>query len=112
MNGASDGVGPAVALFVIDVQVDLAQDPATQIADATELRATLSTVLHHVRSVNAGLQTPHVRLVFVQHNDRDADDALAMGKPGWQLVFAPLTADGDWLVHKSDREPDNNACAS
>ncbi|KAI6845650.1 putative ATP binding protein [Hortaea werneckii] len=39
-----------------------------------------------------------IRIVFVQHNDKDPDDPIYEGKPTWELMFSPRKDDGAELL--------------
>ena len=95
------------ALFVIDVQVDLAQKADSEVPDAEAIREALSNLIKGVRDYNDTEKTnaaQKVQLVFVQHNDLDPEDPLAKGKPTWELVFKPNEHEGDWYISKDVRD--------
>lgn len=87
-----DTTNMATALFVIDIQNDLATDPATQIPHAERVKAAGHQILSTARTVlgaqNEGTATPGM-IVFVQHEEEPASGPLVPGSEPWKLVFEP-----------------------
>lgn len=95
------------ALFIIDVQVDIADQVDSEVPDASAIRETLDKLIKGVREHNhsrVSNDSEKVQLIFVQHNDRNPEDPLAKGKPTWELVFKPNEHEGDWYVTKDVRD--------
>lgn len=82
----------ATALFVIDIQNDLAADPATQIPHAERVKAVGDQILYAARTAleaqNAGPGIPNM-IVFVQHEEKPESGPLVRGSEPWKLVFEP-----------------------
>lgn len=94
------------ALFVIDVQRGLIQGPDT-VPDALEVQQAISDILKSVREHNDLAQrndesSRKVKIVFVQHNDKDPDDPLHKGKSTWELMFKPRKDDDAELLVSKD----------
>ncbi|KAI7189207.1 hypothetical protein KC343_g11601 [Hortaea werneckii] len=93
------------ALFVIDVQQGLIAGPES-VPDAVEVRQAIHDVLESVRHHNDIAQlnsklSKRVKIVFVQHNDRDPEDPMYKGKSTWELIFSPREDDdAECLVFK------------
>lgn len=92
------------ALFIIDVQVDLADKADSEVPDAEAIREALNSLIKGVRDYNQSVPSQKVQLIFVQHNDRDPKDPLAKGKFTWELVFKPKVEEGDWYISKDVRD--------
>ena len=97
----------ATALFVIDIQNDLAADPATQIPHAERIKAAgdqiLSAARANLETQNAGPGTPNM-IVFVQHEEKPESGPLVRGSEPWKLVFEPRAdAQEERLVSKWTR---------
>jgi hypothetical protein len=99
----------ATALFVIDIQNDLATDPATRIPHASRIRSAGEQILSAAR---AGIEAKHntttisrpTTIIFVQHEEQPEDGPLVRGTEPWNLVFDPLPdAPTERLVPKSTR---------
>ncbi|KAH6844523.1 Isochorismatase-like protein [Chaetomium sp. MPI-CAGE-AT-0009] len=98
----------ATALFVIDIQNDLAADPATQIPHAKRVKAAGNEILSTARTVletqRDGTATPAM-IVFVQHEEKPESGPLVRGSEPWKLVFEPRAeAQQERLVHKWTRD--------
>ncbi|KAH6649222.1 Isochorismatase-like protein [Chaetomium tenue] len=82
----------ATALFVIDIQNDLATDPATQIPHAERVKVAGHRILSTARTVlgaqNKGTTTPGM-IFFVQHEEEPESGPLVRGSEPWKLVFEP-----------------------
>ncbi|KAG8166965.1 hypothetical protein KVR01_002654 [Diaporthe batatas] len=81
------------ALFVIDIQRELADDPKTQIPHAERIRSAGGKILSAARSIvdqyrTAQKQSPSV-IVFVQHEEKPDQGTLVRNTEPWGLVFEP-----------------------
>lgn len=97
------------ALFVIDIQNDLATDPKTRIPYAARLLDAADKVIASTRKqLDALRQTQDQSrplLVFVQHSEDPSSGALVEGTKPWELVFHPRADDADEiLVGKTTRK--------
>jgi nicotinamidase-related amidase len=91
------------ALFVIDIQNDLATDPKTRIPHAQRIQDAGTQILAAARSYidrhtsksadkdSSSNSAPPLSIVFVQHSEPASSGALVAGSEPWQLVFAPRT---------------------
>ncbi|KAI6790780.1 hypothetical protein KC360_g7403 [Hortaea werneckii] len=86
MSGSPNTVSQSRALFVIDVQQGLIAG-SDAVPDAVELKNQSSR---------------KIRVVFVQHNDKDPDDPIYKGKPTWELMFSPRKDDDCELLVSKD----------
>lgn len=75
---------PRTALFVIDIQKDLALDPKTQIPHAERIRHAGAEILSSFRSIRSNLKPV---IVFVQHEESPDRGPLVKGSDPWKLVF-------------------------
>lgn len=97
------------ALFVIDIQVDLAQSPTTEIPYASRIREAGIAILQRARqaidiSSECG-KVPDLEIVFVQHEELPEKGPLLTGSKAWELVFKPREHNGwERLVEKDVRE--------
>lgn len=100
---------PRSALFVIDIQRELAYDPKTQIPHADRIRYAGEKILSAARSIidqyrTAQKNSPSV-IVFVQHEEKPDEGTLVRDTEPWRLVFEPR--DGvqeERLVAKTTRQ--------
>lgn len=100
---------PRSALFVIDIQRELAYDPKTQIPHADRIRSAGEKILSAARGIidqyrTAQKQSPSV-IVFVQHEEKPDQGTLVRDTEPWRLVFEPR--DGvqeERLVAKTTRQ--------
>ncbi|KAB5517470.1 Isochorismatase-like protein [Coniochaeta sp. 2T2.1] len=95
------------ALFVIDIQNDLATDPATRIPHASRIIDAAGKVLASTRRQLDGSRQDASRplIVFVQHEEDASSGALVRDTEPWKLVFEPREGDGDEiLVGKRTRD--------
>jgi len=85
------------ALFIIDVQNGLAQDPKTEIPHAERIRNAGSAILAKARSVIDNSHKidggPGLYIFFVQHEEGPDEGALNKGTKAWELVFEPRKGD-------------------
>ncbi|OIW32915.1 Isochorismatase hydrolase [Coniochaeta ligniaria NRRL 30616] len=97
------------ALFIIDIQNDLASDPETRIPHAARLLDSAEKVLASTRKQLDTLRQTQNRsrplLVFVQHSEDPSSGPLVKGTKPWELVFHPRPDDADEiLVGKTTRD--------
>ncbi|KAF2821295.1 Isochorismatase hydrolase [Ophiobolus disseminans] len=97
------------ALFVIDIQVELAQNAATEISHAERIRDGGTQILQSARqaidSASEHERVPDLEIVFVQHEEVAEKGPLVKGSKAWKLVFKPRD-DNRWerLVSKDVRD--------
>lgn len=98
---------PRTALFVIDIQNELAGNPQTQVPGTDKLRAAAEKILAASRSLAdaAGEGQERALTVFVQHEeDPTSGGSLVRGAEPWKLVFPPRDGVMDEiLVSKTTR---------
>ncbi|KAL7766032.1 hypothetical protein ACKLNR_003948 [Fusarium oxysporum f. sp. zingiberi] len=75
---------PVSALFVIDIQKDLASDDKTEIPHAERIRDAGEQILEVARGIAAD---PKPIIVFVQHEESPESGPLVKGSKPWELVF-------------------------
>ncbi|KAF4961472.1 hypothetical protein FGADI_222 [Fusarium gaditjirri] len=75
---------PVSALFVIDIQKDLASDDKTEIPHAERIRDAGEQILKVARGIAAD---PKPIIVFVQHEESPESGPLVKGSKPWELVF-------------------------
>lgn len=100
---------PRSALFVIDIQRELAHDPKTRIPHADRIRSAGEEILSAARDIidqyrTAQKQSPSV-IIFVQHEEKPDQGTLVRDTEPWKLVFEPR--DGvqeERLVAKTTRQ--------
>ncbi|KAI4657017.1 uncharacterized protein J4E79_007632 [Alternaria viburni] len=96
---------PRTALFAIDIQVELAQNAATEIPHAERIRGAGTTILQRARqAIDTACEQgrePDIEIVFVQHEESAEKGPLVKGSKAWELVFKPRD-DNKWerLVEK------------
>jgi nicotinamidase-related amidase len=97
------------ALFVIDIQVQLAQNVMTEIPHAERIRDAGTSILQSARqaidSADRHGRVPELEIVFVQHEEAAEKGPLVKGSKPWDLVFKPRY-NNRWetLVSKDVRE--------
>jgi nicotinamidase-related amidase len=79
----------ATALFVIDIQNDLATDPETRIPHSERIKVAGEKILSAARAVKGTPQAGPSTIVFVQHEEKPESGPLVRGSEPWQLVFEP-----------------------
>ena len=100
---------PRTALFAIDIQVELAQNAATEIPHADRIREAGTSILQRARqAIDSACEegrVPDLEIVFVQHEESAEKGPLVKGSKAWELVFKPRD-DNKWerLVEKDVRE--------
>lgn len=97
------------ALFVVDIQNDLATDPETRIPHAARLLDSAEKVIASTRKQLDTLRQTESELrpliVFVQHSEDPSSGALVKNTKPWELVFQPRPDDADEiLVGKTTRK--------
>ena len=98
----------ATALFVIDIQNDLATDPGTKIPHSERIRAAGEKILSAARAAKDVLQSGPSTIVFVQHEEKPESGPLVRGSEPWKLVFEPHPgASTEQLVAKWTRMSHN-----
>ena len=105
----AESIMARTALFVIDIQGELAQDATTEIPHAARIREAGTAILQRARQAIASASEhgtrPDLEIVFVQHEEVAETGALVKGSMAWELVFRPQ-GDNRWerLVSKDVRE--------
>ena len=100
---------PRTALFAIDIQVELAQNAATEIPHADRIREAGTSILQRARrAIDTACEegrVPDMEIVFVQHEESAEKGDLVRGSRAWELVFKPRD-DNKWerLAEKDVRE--------
>lgn len=84
---------PRSALFVVDIQRDLALDPKTSIPHAERIRTAGDKILVAARDIidsyrNTNQESPSI-IVFVQHEEKPEQGTLVRDTEPWKLVFEP-----------------------
>lgn len=93
---------PVSALFVIDIQKDLASDGKTEIPHAERIRDAGEQILEVARGIAAD---PKPIIVFVQHEESPKSGPLVTGSKPWELVFEnDPNNTRELLVSKNQRE--------
>lgn len=95
------------ALFVVDIQHELALDPKTRIPHAERICSAGEKILTSARGIIdsyrvAGQQSPSI-IAIVQHEEEPEGGTLVRGTEPWKLVFEPR--DGvkeELLIAKND----------
>lgn len=96
---------PLTALFVIDIQNELAGNVETEIPSAARIRAVSEQILAASRGLPDG-GSERALTVFVQHEeDPQSGGSLVKGAELWKLVFPPREGVADEiLVSKTTRK--------
>lgn len=103
---------PRTALFVIDIQNELAGHPQTEVPGAARIRSAGSQILRISRALaDAAAATPPEEqqnpalTVFVQHEESpESGGTLVRGAEPWKLVFPPREdAVDEILIAKTTR---------
>ncbi|KAH7242766.1 isochorismatase hydrolase [Fusarium tricinctum] len=93
---------PKSALFVIDIQKDLALDPKTEIPHAERIRRAGADILSSIRGIETN---PKPIIVFVQHEESPDSGPLVKGADPWKLVFEnDPSKTNERLVSKNQRD--------
>jgi len=86
------------ALFIIDIQKGVADDPEHEIPTAARIRKAASKILEMARQILDSTHTntttntpppPPPVIVFIQHEEPPEDGPLNRGSELWKLVFEP-----------------------
>jgi nicotinamidase-related amidase len=101
-------IASKVALFIIDIQNDLATDPNTRIPDAARIRDVAARLLAAARRILDSKARSHSQqlslIVFVQHEESPQNGRLLKDTEPWKLVFYPRAAvDREWSIPKTTR---------
>ncbi|KAH7393797.1 Isochorismatase-like protein [Phaeosphaeria sp. MPI-PUGE-AT-0046c] len=97
------------ALFVIDIQVELADNATTEIPHAERIRRAGTGILQKTRQVidtaSEHGRAQDLEIVFVQHEQVAENGPLVKGSKPWELVFKPRE-NNKWerLVSKDVRD--------
>ncbi|KAJ4386594.1 hypothetical protein N0V93_009492 [Gnomoniopsis smithogilvyi] len=100
---------PRSALFVVDIQRELAQDPKTRIPHAERVCFAGDKILVAARAIidsyrQRTQESPSI-IVFVQHEERPEEGTLVRDTEPWKLVFEPREGvTEEILVHKTTRD--------
>ncbi|KAJ6779539.1 hypothetical protein PWT90_05163 [Aphanocladium album] len=92
---------PRTALFVIDIQNELAGDPQTEIPGAARIRAVGEQILAASRSLAdaSSAEKPPALTVFVQHEEApESGGTLVRDAEPWKLVFPPRDGAADEIL--------------
>ena len=98
------------AIFVIDIQHEMAGDPSTSVPDVDALKSATTKILSTARAIidgsrAKGAQSP-LTLVFVQHEEPAGSGGLERDSKQWELVFPPRENDSEEvLVAKTHGTP-------
>lgn len=99
---------PAIALFVVDIQHELAGDPSTEIPAAERIREVATAILKKARNIIdeaivSGRPSP-MTIIFVQHEESPDEGTLTRGSKPWELSFPPSESSSyERLVAKTTR---------
>ena len=100
---------PRSALFVIDIQRELAHDPETRVPHADRICSAGEKILSAARGIidqyrETQKQSPSV-IIFVQHEEKPDDGTLVRDTEPWRLVFEPREGvEEERLVAKTTRK--------
>ncbi|KAK4247475.1 Isochorismatase-like protein [Corynascus novoguineensis] len=99
----------AAALFVIDIQNDLATDPSSKIPHASRIRSSGEKIISAARAaLQAQENNTASRLktiIFVQHEEAPENGTMVRGSDPWKLVFEPIPGEAtERLVPKWTRD--------
>ena len=98
------------AIFVVDIQHELAGDDKTCIPHADRVKSASERILTSARRISDSSKVetsapPPPLLVFVQHEEDAASGTLVRGSEPWKLVFEPrANNENEILVAKTTRE--------
>jgi nicotinamidase-related amidase len=99
---------PRTALFVIDIQEDLAGELGTEIPHAGRIREAGTKILADARqtidTAREKGEDPSLTIIFVQHDEKAEEGALVRGSKPWELIFKPREGDkAERVVAKQTR---------
>lgn len=99
------------ALFVIDIQNDFFTNPELTIPDPKRIRTAGAAILKRARAKLDSAKSKSgaaddetempLRIIFVQHEEDEAEGPLVRGTEPWQLVFEPR--EGETIVGKTTK---------
>ncbi|KAK4212273.1 Isochorismatase-like protein [Rhypophila decipiens] len=96
------------ALFIIDIQKDLALNEATQIPHAERVKSATTAILASARRLLVRTTTTNDIIVFVQHHEPLERGPLQKSTTAWELVFEPteegLRSGREIVVEKDTRD--------
>jgi len=102
-------MAPTAALFFIDIQKGIADDPEHEIPAAARIRRAGAKILEaarwmlDTRRVDEFSKAQPALIVFIQHEEPPEDGPLNRGSELWKLVFEPRDdVREEWLVQKKD----------
>jgi len=102
-------MAPIAALFFIDIQKGIADDPEHEIPAAARIRTAGAKILETARRIldtsraEGPSEGPGALIVFIQHEEPPEDGPLNRGSELWKLVFEPRDdVSEEWLVQKKD----------
>lgn len=100
---------PRSALFVVDIQHELAQDPKTRIPHSERVCSAGEKILIAARAIidsyRQKTQESPSTIVFVQHEEKPEEGTLVRDTEPWKLVFAPREGvKEEILIAKTTRE--------
>ncbi|PYH40845.1 Isochorismatase hydrolase [Aspergillus saccharolyticus JOP 1030-1] len=86
-------MAPRRALFIIDIQKELAVDSKTRVPHADRVIASAEGILEAARSVidshRENNQLSPWAIYFIQHEDSPEKGTLVRGSEPWELAFTP-----------------------
>ncbi|KAJ4421043.1 hypothetical protein N0V82_003947 [Gnomoniopsis sp. IMI 355080] len=100
---------PRSALFVVDIQRELAQDPKTRISHAEKVCSAGDKILVAARAIidsyrQKTQESPSI-IVFIQHEEKPEEGTLVRDTEPWQLVFQPREGvREEMLIAKTTRD--------
>jgi nicotinamidase-related amidase len=87
------GTMSPTALFVIDIQEDLAGDSGSQIPHSIRVREVVTKVLADARkaidTARAKGEEPPLTIIIVQHEEKPEEGPMVRGSKPWELIFKP-----------------------
>jgi nicotinamidase-related amidase len=100
---------PHTALFIIDIQNDLALHSQTAVPAAGRIRnagaAILETARARIKALKKQGKDSDLIIVFVQHEEKPEDGVMVRGSTPWELVFKPRDGEAEErVVSKNVRE--------
>jgi nicotinamidase-related amidase len=88
---------PPKALFVIDIQEELAGDLGTQIPHANRIREAGTKILADARKLIDTAREkggePPLSIFIIQHEETPEDGTMVRGSKPWELIFSPRKGD-------------------
>lgn len=106
---------PRAALFCIDMQAELAQDPQTEVPAAARMRDVGNSILSKARTAineqRAQGVDPDLSILIVQHYETAEGATLVKGSKAWELVLRPVD-ETERIVEKTDGSVDSIHCCT